>query len=253
MSQKMRLNFDLLFLLSISFFGLFIVGTLTFYPPAIQEVFPWRKPAIGSIFGLICVLGILAVFSPKKCSQAFHQEKDEGNLRKTDRPEQGREGLQATSQIFKLRIVHGHHPSCENFSSHEFQVGKRTFCTSCMGLLFGALATLAGTIVYFFNEWIIAAEILSLIGVGTLGVAFGLLRFFLFNVRGKVLRFSLNTFFVLGSFLILIGIDAHIQSLSIDLFLILLSVFWLFTRIRLSQWDHEKICRACGLICDFRG
>jgi len=253
MSQKMRLNFDLLFLLSVSFFGLFMVGTLTLYPPAIQESFPWRKTIVGSIFGLICVLGILAVFSPKKCSQAFHQKKGEANLRKAHRPKQERGELQAASHIFKLRIVHGHHPSCENFSSHEFQVGKRTFCTSCMGLLFGALITLAGTILYFFNEWPITTEILPLIGVGTLSVALGLLRFLLFNVRRRVLRFSLNTFFVLGTFLILIGVDTLIQSLFIDLFLVLLSVFWLFTRIRLSQWDHEKICRACGLPCDFRG
>jgi len=253
MSQKVRPNFDLLFLLSVSFFGLFMVGTLTLYPPAIQESFPWRKPAIGSIFGLICVLGILAVFSPKKCSQAFHQEKGETNLRKTHRPKQERGELQAASHILKLRLVHGHHPTCENFSSHEFQVGNRTFCTSCMGLLFGALITLAGTIMYFFNEWPIAMEGLLLIGVGTLGVAFGLLRFLLFNVQRRVLRFSLNTFFVLGSFLILIGTDMLIQSLFIDLFLILLSVFWLFTRIRLSQWDHEKICRACGFACDSRG
>jgi len=253
MSQKMRLNFDLLFLLSVSFFGLLMAGTLTLYPPATQESFPWRKPIVGSIFGLVCVLGILAVFSPKKCSQAFHQEKGEANLRKTDRPEQDRGGLQATSHVFKLRLVHGHHPSCENFSSHEFQVGKRTFCTSCMGLLFGALITLAGTIAYFFNEWLIATDSLPLIGVGTLGVALGLLRFLLFNVRRRVLRFSLNTFFVIGSFLILVGIDTLIQSLFIDLFLILLSVFWLFTRIRLSQWDHEKICKACRFICDFRG
>ncbi len=230
-----------------------MVGTLTFFPPAIQESFPWRKPAIGSIFSLICVLGILAVFSPKKCSQAFHQGKGEAKLRKTDGPEQDRGGIQATSHIFKLRIAHGHHPSCENFASHEFQVGKRSFCTSCMGLLLGALITLAGTITYFFNEWPMATESFPLIGVGTLGVALGLLRFLLFNVRRRVLRFSLNTFFVLGTFLILIGIDTLIQSLFIDLFLILLSVFWLFTRIRLSQWDHENICRACGPTCDFRG
>jgi len=252
MSQRTRLNFNLLFLLSVSFFGLFMVGTLTLYPPAIQESFPWRKPAIGSIFGLICVLGILAVFSPKKCSQAFHQEKGEANLRKTGRLEQDREGLQFASHIFKLRIVHGHHPICENFSSHEFQVGNRTFCTSCMGLLFGALITLAGTIAYFFYEWPIITEGFPLIGVGTLGVALGLLRFLLLNVRRRALRFSLNTFFVLGTLLILIGIDTLIQSLFIDLFLVLLSVFWLFTRIRLSQWDHEKICKACGLTCDFR-
>jgi len=251
MSQKMRSNFDLLFFLSVSFFGLFLVGALTFYPPAIRESFPWRKPAIGLIFGLICVLGILAVFSPKKCSQAFHQEKGEANLRKTDRPKQGKGGLQAASHIFKLRIVHGHHPGCENFSSHEFQVDKRSFCVSCMGLLFGALITLAGTILYFFNEWPIATEGYLLIGVGILGVALDLLRFLLFNVRRRALRFSLNTFFVLGTFLILVEMDKLIQSLFIDLFLVLLSVFWLFTRIRLSQWDHEKICRACGLLCDF--
>ncbi len=251
MSQKMCLNFDLLFLLGVSFFGLFVVGSLTFYPPTIQESFPWRKPVIGSIFGLICVLGILAVFYPKRCSQAFHQGK--ANLRKIDGPEQDRGGIQATSHVFRLRIVHGHHPGCESFSFHEFQVGNKTFCTSCMGLLLGALITLAGTVAYFFNEWTIATESLPLIGVGTLGVALGLLRFLFFNVRRRVLRFFLNTFFVLGSFLILLGIDTLIQSLFVDLFLILLSVFWLFTRIRLSQWDHEKICGACGLPCDFRG
>jgi len=120
-----------------------------------------------------------------------------------------------------------------------------------MGLLFGALITLAGTILYFFNEWPIATEGYLLIGVGILGVALGLLRFLLFNVRRRALRFSLNTFFVLGTFLILVEMDKLIQSLFIDLFLVLLSVFWLFTRIRLSQWDHEKICRACGLLCDF--
>lgn len=251
MSQKPRPTFDLLFLLSVSFFGFFIVGILTLYPSAIQEVFPWRKPAIGSIFGLICVLGILAVFSPKRCSQAFHQEKEQMNLRKTDGPE-GRGGLQATSYIFKLKIVHGHHPGCENFSPHEFQVGNKTFCTSCMGLLFGALITLAGTIAYFFSGWTIATESIPLIGLGTLGVALGLLRFPLFNVQRRGLRFSLNTLFVLGTFLILIGIDTLIQSLSMDLFLILLIIFCLFTRIRLSQWDHERICRACGLPCDLR-
>jgi len=228
-----------------------MVGTLTFYPPTIQESFPWRKPVVGSIFGLICVLGILAVFSPKKCSKAFRQEK--GDLSKIHRPEQARGGFQSTFQIFNLKIVHGHHPGCENFSSHEFQVGKRTFCTSCMGLLFGALIALAGTIAYFSNAWSIATEGVPLIGVGTLGVALGLLRFLLFNLQRRVLRFSLNTFFVLGSFLILIGIDTLLQSLFVDLFLVLLSVFWLFTRIRLSQWDHENICRACGFACDFRG
>ena len=87
---------------------------------------------------------------------------------------------------------------------------------------------------------------------GILGISFGLLQFPLFKNRESPLRFLLNSFFVLGAFLILVEIDTLVQSVVTDLFLILLIVFWIFTRISLSQWDHKRICYACNVeMCEF--
>lgn len=238
---------DLLLLISVSFFGLFLTGILAISPPATQDL-PFRKPVIGSIFGLICILGIMAVFSPRKCSQIFYCEKEEGSSRHSSK--EGIVAFNNTSSIFGLKIVHGHHPNCENFSAHEFQIGDKTFCTGCAGLLLGGLIDLFGTIMYFSNNWQIEQESLFFIGIGIMGVVFGLLTP-LFNVRRTILRLSLNAFFIFGMFSILIGADTLGQSLFIDLFLISLSVFWLFTRISLSQWNHKRICHACRIRCEF--
>ena len=62
-----------------------------------------------------------------------------------------------------------------------------------------------------------------------------------------------NIGFVLGALLIFIEIDFVIHSLFFDLFVFCLIVFWLSTRIALSQWDHEVICSGCKTRdCEFR-
>ena len=209
------------YLVTVSLFGLFLVGILAFYPPVVGESFLWRKIIVGSIFGAICILGILAVFFPKQCSGASH-------------------GASST--------VKGHHPDCESFSTHVFRMGNRTFCTACTGLLLGGLSALAGTILYFFSNWHVEQSSALLVWVGILGVGFGL---FQFKFRG-IFRFFLNAFFAFGAFLILIGVDELVRSVTVDLFLVALTVFWLFTRISLSQWDHERICYACKVAtCEF--
>jgi len=237
MFQKIRRNSYLCFLMTVSFFGVFLVGMLASHPSTMQnEDFLWRKTIIGSIFGLICVLGILAAFHPN-CLRIIKLGKEEKH----------------EPSIFRQSsfAVHGHHPNCGKFSTHTFQIGNKMFCASCMGLLFGAVTSLLGIVAYFFNGWHIGQGSLFLIIAGILGVVFGLLQFPLLKNRRSFLRFFLNAFFVLGTFLILIGIDTLVRSLSVDLFLVVLSVFWLFTRISLSQWDHERICQACDFACEF--
>lgn len=223
-----------------------------FYPPAAQEEsLLWRKPVIGSIFGSICVLGILAVFFPSKCLRVFDFRKEKKRAHYgTGKPDSRQSKLVSQRGSFTMQ---GHHPDCGNFSTHVFRINNRTFCTSCAGLLLGALVSLVGTALYFFDGWHIGQESLLLVGVGVLGIVFGLLQFPLFKNRPNFLRFFFNVFFVLGAFFILVGVDALFHSVTADLFLVLLIVFWLFTRISLSKWDHERICRACGLTCDFVG
>jgi len=88
--------------------------------------------------------------------------------------------------------------------------------------------------------------------VGALGVILGLLQSPLPILQNSVIRLFSSAFFVVGTFLILVGIEELANRTSIDLNLIVLTVFWLMTRISLSQWDHERICSKCTLdSCSF--
>ena len=239
MSQNLFSSPSITYLVTISLFGLFLAGIIAFYPPVVGESFVWREPIVGSIFGYICILGILAVFFPKRCSGVFDFRKDE----KGSRSYLNQFASHGTSSTVK-----GHHPDCESFSTHVFRVGNRTFCTACTGLLLGGLSALAGTVLYFFSNWHVEQGSSLLVWVGILGVGFGL---FQFKFRG-IVRLFLNAFFAFGAFLILIGVDELVRSVTVDLFLIALTLFWLFTRISLSQWDHERICHACKVAtCEF--
>ncbi len=241
-------NLYLYFLMGVSFFGLFLVGTFVLKPSVAMEDFFWRKPVIGSIFGSICVLGILAALFPRECSGKFHFKKEKNALNK--RSVYGEDYTNSTRVRLSLR---GHHPDCGYFSAHVFKIGERTFCSSCTGLLLGAVITLFATFLYVFNSWQIYREGLPTVALGVLGVSFGLLQFPLLKNRTSSLRFLLNSLFVLGAFLIFTGIDALLNALMLDLFVILLIIFWIFTRISLSQWDHKRICSSCNVAtCEFR-
>jgi len=238
MSQNLSRSFHITYLVLVSFLGLFLAGMLTVYPPRVHESLLWRKPLIGSIFGLICVFGILAVFFPRRCSRVFDFGKKKPSL--TDLGKFASHGTSST--------LRGHHPDCGNFSAHVFRMGDKTFCAACTGLLLGGLSALVGTLLYFFSDWRFEANSSLIVCVGILGVGFGLFQF----KSRRFFRLLLNIFFVLGTFFILIGVDKLIHSVAVDLFLVALTLFWLFTRISLSQWDHERICYACKVVfCEF--
>jgi hypothetical protein len=233
-SQQRHGRLDIKYHVLLSLAGLFLVVLLTVFPPAVTGNVPWRKPVIGSIFSSICVLGILAVFSPNKCLGIFSigKKKLMGGLDSAKLLSHG-----------KSNALEGHHPNCGNYDAHVFRIKGKTVCAACAGLLIGGLSALAGAIVYFFGDWSVADFSSLLVLLGVAGVSFGL---FQFKFRGLV-RLSVNTFFVLGSFLILVGVDELLHSLVFDLFVVSLVIFWLLTRISLSHWDHEMICSGCDV------
>jgi len=222
-------NLLVTFTIGISAFGLFLVLIFAFNPPTIHDNFAWRKPLIGSLFSLICISGILAALLPKKCSKTFHFQKSETNFTSHK--------ISATSK--------GHHPDCGSFSDHVMRIGSRTFCAACTGLLFGAIIAIIGTAFYFFDGWLLGEMNFLTISTGIIGLILG---FFQLKFKGFV-RLILNLFFVFGAFLILAGIDELARNLFIDSFLTALIVFWILTRILLSQWDHSKICSSCKSPC----
>ncbi|MGQ9597513.1 MAG: hypothetical protein ACUVQY_09190 [Thermoproteota archaeon] len=210
----------------ISLLGLSIVIFMAFNPPLIHEDVLWRKPLIGTIFNLICLLGILATVFPKKCSRALYRKEKPSNI--------------------THRKIKGHHPDCEAFSTHAIKIGERTLCAACTGLLIGGIITLIGSTLYFSGLWIIEGVFLQLILIGALGVA----QIFLKPELKASFRLLANILFPIGALLILIGIDGLFGSTCLDMFLNALIIFWIMTRITMSNWGHMKICSECKFPCE---
>jgi hypothetical protein len=230
MTQHSHIKSDIKYQLLVSFLGLVLVVALTTSPPTVTGNSSYRKPVIGAIFSAICVLGVLAVFSPSKCGKILNLE----NRRV------GSDSAQLASHGIS-NSLRGHHPTCGNYDAHILQINGKTVCAACAGLLFGGLLALAGAYVYFFAGWHVAGQSSLMVLLGAVGVSFGL---FQFKFSGLV-RLSVNTVFVLGALLVLVGVDGLVHSIFFDLFVVCLIVFWLFTRISLSHWDHKRICSGC--------
>lgn len=237
MSQSLLRSPLLMFMIGVSFFGVILVVTFALNPPMLQESFLWRKQVIGLIFGSICVLGIIAIFFPEQCSAMLHTGK-------VEKYTLSRENSLATQR--RPPTISGHHPDCEGFSAHVLHISNKTLCAACTGLLIGGLIALIGTTLYFFGDWRIGHKGLIAVLMGLIGISFGL---FQFKFRSFIRSVS-NLFFVLGAFLVLVGIDVLTQSVFVDLYVIVLIVFWLFTRILLSQWVHRRICYTCEAPCE---
>ncbi len=238
-------NLTVLSLISVSLIGLVLALMLLLYTPTSQD-FPWRRPIVGSTYASICVLGAIAVFFPKKCSQTLNPKSWRTALTTTDGALQPEE--RETTNLFGLKLTHGHHPNCESFRDHEFQIGNKTFCAGCTGLLIGALISLMTVSAYFLSPVRLDEVAIPLIGLGFIAVLAGLLTPFFITGRSTT-RLAMNALLILGMSSILVGADALLHSIEIDLYLISLDVLWLTTRISLSRVSHEGICTYCMRKC----
>ena len=224
-----------LFVTIVSIFGMLTVVMLSLNPPVAQQNISWRKLAIGSIFVAICLAGIFAAFFSNRCrtASAFHSPRDTISIKGKGEPE------------IKLK---GHHFDCGKFSDHVINIGRFSFCAACFGLSLGATLALLGTTAYFLYGIEVVQNGLGIVAVGQVGVAVGFIQF---KFKGFS-RFALNTVFVLGIFSTIVGVDILARNVIVDLYLELLSIFWLFTRILFSRWDHLRICQECNTLCEIR-
>ncbi|NWG11705.1 hypothetical protein HXY33_08200 [Candidatus Bathyarchaeota archaeon] len=232
MLNKLKLNLVLPIYLIFSAFGLTTLIILMFFPPSPTVDIPWRKPIIGALFTVICILGGFAATIPRKCSKIFGSH--------------GENRLVAFPTVHSNSyVVKGHHLDCGKFSSHTITLRGHVLCVACTGLFLGAIAAIIGAVAYFFAGLDIEQFGLPSIAIG---IGFIALGFTQFRFSGYV-RLLLNAFFVIGAFSILTGADAFMKNLFIDFYLLSLMVLWVLTRILLSEWDHSRICRFCTSEC----
>jgi hypothetical protein len=135
-----------------------------------------------------------------------------------------------------VQILHGHHP-LESTKRHELLIMGRSFCATCYGLLAGAVLSLVTVTVFGLSGWSVwtdthPAYFMYLLGVS--GVIVGLSQVLMPSIRARA-RFALSFLFVVGTGLMLLSTDLLTANLGADLFVVLLAVFWLLSRISLSH------------------
>ncbi|MFX1535867.1 MAG: hypothetical protein ACFFDI_16755 [Promethearchaeota archaeon] len=230
--------------LGLSLLGLGLVPLLVLKSTASLTWFPWRLQIVGGIFISICLLGIVAALSPVSCQtkKISHSTLDKiVNNRK----------ISNNQPSISIR---GHHPTCGHYSAHVFHIRGKIYCTGCTGLATGALVAITGSFLYFFLEFPLFNPTLIFWG-GFLGVTVGLLQHPLYDflkIKKSIVRVFVNILFVIGAFLLLVGVDYFVREIIIDLYILAMIVFWILSRIFLSKLSHRKICLACGLeSCQF--
>jgi hypothetical protein len=232
--SRPSLSLLVLFSVIVTSFGFLVILMLACWSTKNTEAFAWRKPVAGSIFALICVVGILLAMSPRRLLEIHDQQK---------RMEAPLSTSSSSSLAFSTK---GHHYDCDSFSAHTLVAKGHVLCAACTGLSLGAIAALFGTTLYFFLEQDFLQMNFFVLAIGMALVGIG---FFQFKFGGFA-RMIFNVLFVLGAFLVLVGIDGLKKSLLVDLFSIFIIIFWIFTRIILSQRDHINTCRRCQVACE---
>ena len=229
-TDRNRNQLSLELLVVFSSVALCSIVLIAVFPPTTEKRIYIEKLLIGTIFAAICVGGEIASLFPRKCVSTSKAHAYPANS-----------GIRNEQDL----AVRGHHFDCGRFSTHTIQSGGRVYCAACTGLFAGTLAALAVSVIYFFFGMSVSVFSIPMIVFGEFSIVTGL-----FEYRLKHwLRTFANFLFVVGGSLIIIGADAYIHSLFIDLFVIGSILLWIITRIAISRWEHTRICVSCGFSC----
>ncbi len=197
-----------------------------------------QKETIGAAFGAICILGIAAGLSPSRCNRllarALHVQPKESEREEREKTLQGRRGLSSF----------GHHPNCGSFSSHVIRIRCRVYCAGCVGLVVGSSVALVGTCCYLVLQSLSPQVVPVFFWFGLGSVTLGLLQYEL-SMNKASLHLLLNVIFVVGAFLLLVGVSEMNGSLSVGIYFLLVVLFLINVRTTLSRLEHERKCIAC--------
>jgi uncharacterized membrane protein len=217
----------MVFLVALSIIGLALIFVLVLQPllepfqPSVRHII------VGSIYSIICLLGIIAVFYPAKCKGLFQKQNP----------------LSQSSGTYNSMRITGHHPDCKNFSANRIRINKREVCAACTGLLAGALIALVGSALQFFIGLNIVSTSVWLLALGEICMIIGLAQI-KFTSYAKVI---VNMIFVVGSFVTLAEADILGKSLLVDIYVLALIGLILWLRILLSERNNKRICNGCRL------
>jgi protein-S-isoprenylcysteine O-methyltransferase Ste14 len=203
--------------LTISLSGLWATALLTYYTPSEPSAFQWLTDAT---FIFICVVGGFAGVYPEKLRFLQNSERILGE---------------------STRGFIGHHPPCSTYNSHTLKTPIGSICAGCAGLTLGSIAAISITFIATFYELGFGTQTFW---IGFLLVASGIIQH-LIDFDNPHVHATLNLALVSGVALLRIGARLLNGGFILDLLIIALSLYWIDSRIALSEIDHKHLCAQC--------
>jgi len=189
-----------------------------------------ERMAVASAFILICTLGMLSGLD----FVSFARRKEQLIPREQARTPSG-----------PRRV--GHHPDCEGFRDHTIGLRGRIYCCGCLSLAFGSgIAICLMTMLMLFTN-IAPTNGPHLVLLGLLIVTIAFVDAWVH--RQRWVHILTNVLLPVGFLLMTVGVTEATGDGALGLVAVLISVLFMDTRISISRWKHEEICRRCGRGC----
>ena len=224
--------------LGLSLLGLGFIPLILFSGRTSPSMSAQQSQLVWLAFTAICIAGTIAGVRPSGCSRS-----SKTNATGHDRTEGSGETMNGTRVVLR----EGHHYSCGAYSGHVVSVRKRVYCAGCTGLVIGGLTAGAGSLLHLVIGPPLGIGIVSF-WFGFVGVAIGLLQHPVYRalkVQDGFARIVVNIAFVDGAFLILLGADQLAGSFPLDVYIIMMVLLWISTRVTTSRSEHSRICSEC--------
>jgi hypothetical protein len=194
----------------------------------------YDKIVISILFIICCIYGITIAIYPGWFENLIkHKNKNFTNKK---------------SKKTFLKFI-GHHPDCEKYKNHTLILKSKTYCAGCFGLIIGSTISILLIIYYTLIELNISKILLlSFLITGIFIIVLAFIEITL-SKRNSIIHIISNIFLVLSFLIITISLFEITRSLTNGILAIIFSILWLDTRIHLSNWQHNIICRSCINSC----
>jgi len=226
---KYKKNVYYYFVLSIV--AAIIILSLTLFESTDPDYFGiYDKYFVAVFIILIYILGFSLAIYPrwyKKNKRVINKKKQVGNI---------------------IRNRKGHHPDCEQFKNHILKFKNKTFCAGCFGLAIGSIVSVSLILIYLlisvnFTDFYPLILIIGFIFV------FQIYLEIIISKRNSIVHMFSNVLHVTGFLLIAVSILEITNSVPYTIIAILFSFLFFNTRVQLSLYNHNLICKKCKYDC----
>ena len=228
----MKQDKNVFYYIVLSVIAAVLLLALTFFVPS-ETITIYDKLFVGGAFIGSCIFGISLAINPGWFRRFTKHVKKSSNNKQSKKVKMG---------------YKGHHPDCGTFQSHTIITKNKTYCAGCLGLAIGSVISISSIIIYIFTDAQSTILFHFFISLGLIIIFLTYIEIML-PIRHAITHVISNIFLVISFLIITIGIFEITGNKIYGMIGVTLSFLWLDTRIQLSSWRHNRICRNCNESC----